>query len=50
MGAAPVYAAAPPGGDPSGRGILDPSFLGGQSKSVELIPLPKPILPPKDIP
>ena len=39
-----------PGGDPSGGGLLDPSFLGGQSKSVDLIPLPKPILPPKDTP
>lgn len=46
----PVNAAAPPGGDPSGGGLLDPEFLGGQSKSVELTPLPKPVLPPKDIP
>jgi len=50
MGAAPVNAAAPPGGDPSGGGVLDPAFLGGQSKSVDLAPLPRPKLPPKDIP
>ena len=41
---------ATPGGDPSGAGVLDPSALGGQSKSVDLIPLPKPLLPPKDDP
>lgn len=46
----PVNAGAPPGGDPSGGGLLDPEFLGGQSKSVELAPLPKPVLPRKDIP
>ena len=46
----PVNAGAPPGGDPSGGGLLDPEFLGGQSKSVDLIPLPKPVLPPKNIP
>lgn len=39
-----------PGGDPSGGGLLDPSVLGGQSKVVDLIPLPKPLLPPKDAP
>ena len=50
MGAAPVNAAAPPGGDPSGGGMFDPAFLGGQSKSVTLAPLPKPKLPPKDLP
>jgi hypothetical protein len=50
MGAAPVNAAAPPGGDPSGGGMFDPSFLGAQSKSVDLAPLPKPKLPPKDLP
>lgn len=49
-GTAPVNATAPPGGDPSGGGLLDPAFLGGQSKSVDLIPLPKPILARKDIP
>jgi len=38
------------GGDPSGGGVFDPSALGGQSKSVDLIPLPKPLLPPKDNP
>lgn len=41
---------AMPGGDPSGGGVFDPSALGGQSKSVNLIPLPKPILPPKGPP
>jgi hypothetical protein len=41
---------ATPGGDPSGGGVLDPAALGGQSKSVDLIPLPKPLLPPKDYP
>ncbi|MFE0757731.1 hypothetical protein ACFW16_27470 [Inquilinus sp. NPDC058860] len=46
----PVNAGAPPGGDPSGGGLLDPEFLGGQSKSVELAPLPKPVLPRKDLP
>lgn len=49
-GTSPVNAAAPPGGDPSGGGLFDPAFLGGQSKSVDLIPLPKPLLPPKDVP
>lgn len=39
---------ATPGGDPSGGGLLDPAALGGQSKSVNLIPLPRPLLPPKD--
>ena len=39
-----------PGGDPSGGGLLDPSVLGGQSKVVDLIPLPKPLLPPKEMP
>ena len=39
------------GGDPSGGGaMLDPSVLGGQTKSVDLIPLPKPLLPPKELP
>lgn len=46
----PLNTAAPPGGDPSGGGLFDPAFLGGQSKAVELVPLPKPILPPKDVP
>jgi len=50
MGAAPVSAAAPPGGDPSGGGLFDPSMLGAQSKSVTLEPLPKPKLPAKDLP
>ncbi|WP_395021687.1 hypothetical protein [Dongia sp.] len=50
MGAAPVNAAAPPGGDPSGGGLFDPSLLGAQSKSVTLAPLPKPKLPAKDLP
>ncbi|MGO4724732.1 MULTISPECIES: hypothetical protein [unclassified Inquilinus] len=50
IGTGPVDTTAPPGGDPSGGGLLDPAFLGGQSKSVDLVPLPKPVLPPKDIP
>ena len=50
MGAAPVNTAAPPGGDPSGGGMFDPSLLGAQSKSVTLEPLPKPKLPAKDLP
>ena len=41
---------APPGGDPSGGGLLDPAFMGGQSKTVDLVPLPPPDLPPKDEP
>jgi len=41
---------APPGGDPSGGGLLDPSFMGGQSRTVDLVPLPPPDLPPKDEP
>lgn len=36
------------GGDPSGGGVLDPAALGGQTKSIDLIPLPKPLLPPKE--
>jgi hypothetical protein len=40
-----------PGGDPSGgAGMLDPSVLGGQTRSVDLIPLPRPLLPPKEMP
>lgn len=39
-----------PGGDPSGGGLLDPEHLGGQSKAVDLVPLPAPILPAKDDP
>jgi hypothetical protein len=50
MGAAPVNAGAPPGGDPSGGGLFDPSFLGAQSRTVTLEPLPKPKLPSKDLP
>jgi hypothetical protein len=50
MGSAPVNTAAPPGGDPSGGGMFDPSFLGAQSRSVMLEPLPKPKLPAKDLP
>jgi hypothetical protein len=37
-----------PGGDPSGGGLLDPAFLGGDSQMIELAPLPAPRLPPKD--
>jgi hypothetical protein len=43
-----VSRGATPGGDPSGGGLFDPAALGGQSKSIDLIPLPKPLLPPKD--
>ena len=43
-----VSQGAAPGGDPSGGGLFDPAALGGQSKSVDLIPLPRPLLPPKD--
>lgn len=42
--------AAPPGGDPSGGGLLDAEFMGGQSKMVTLAPLPAPVLPPKGEP
>jgi hypothetical protein len=45
-----VSRGATPGGDPSGGGLFDPAALGGQSKSIDLIPLPKPLLPPKDDP
>jgi hypothetical protein len=45
-----VSQGAQPGGDASGGGLFDPAALGGQSKSVDLIPLPKPLLPPKDDP
>jgi len=38
------------GGDPSGGGMLAPSAVGGQSSVVNLIPLPPPLLPPKDAP
>ena len=39
-----------PGGDASGGGLFDPAALGGQSKAIDLIPLPPPLLPPKDDP
>jgi hypothetical protein len=42
--------ATEPGGDPASGGFLDPSFLGGDSKSVEFAPLPAPALPPKGAP
>ena len=45
-----VSQGAMPGGDPSGGGVFDPAALGGQSKSVDLIPLPKALLPPKGDP
>ena len=45
-----VTQGAQAGGDPSGGGVFDPAALGGQSKSVDFIPLPKPLLPPKDGP
>jgi hypothetical protein len=42
--------AAAPGGDPTGGGPLDLSFLTGESGNIEFAPLPNPILPPKDAP
>jgi hypothetical protein len=45
-----VSQGAMPGGDPSGGGMFDPAALGGQSKAIDLIPLPPPLLPPKDDP
>jgi hypothetical protein len=39
-----------PGGDPSGGGLLDPAFFGGETQSVEFAPLPVPILPAKAAP
>ena len=45
-----VSQGAMPGGDPSGGGMFDPAALGGQSKALDLIPLPPPLLPPKDNP
>lgn len=45
-----VRQGAMPGGDPSGGGLFDPAALGGQSKGINLIPLPPPLLPPKDDP
>lgn len=45
-----VSQGAMPGGDPSGAGLFDPAALGGQSKAIDLIPLPRPLLPPKDNP
>jgi hypothetical protein len=46
----PVRPAADPGGDPSGGGLLDPAFFGGESQSVEFAPMPAPVLPPKGLP
>ena len=45
-----VSQGAMPGGDPSGGGLFDPAALGGQSKAIDLILLPRPLLPPKDDP
>lgn len=45
-----VSQGAMPGGDPSGGGLFDPAVVGGQSKAIDLIPLPRPLLPPKDDP
>lgn len=45
-----VSQGATPGGDPSGGGVLDPAAIGGQMTAVDLIPLPPPLLPPKDDP
>jgi hypothetical protein len=39
-----------PGGDPSGGGLLDPAFMGGDSQAVEFAPLPVAKLPAKDAP
>ena len=41
---------AAPGGDPTGGGPLDLSFLTGESGHIEFAPLPAPILPAKDVP
>src|SRR6267154_1296570 len=43
------YSAAP-GGDPTGGGPLDLSFLTGESGNIEFAPLQVPILPAKDTP
>lgn len=45
-----VSQGAMPGGDPSGGGLFDPAALGGQSRAIDLIPLPRPLLPPKEDP
>jgi hypothetical protein len=42
--------AAAPGGDPTGGGPLDLSFLTGESGNIEFAPLPVPLLPPKGPP
>jgi hypothetical protein len=42
--------AAAPGGDPTGGGLLDLSFLTGESGNIEFSALPPPVLPPKDAP
>jgi hypothetical protein len=41
---------AAPGGDPTGGGPLDLSFLTGESGNIEFAPLPVPLLPPKEEP
>lgn len=41
---------AAPGGDPTGGGPLDLSFLTGESGNIEFSPLPVPLLPAKDTP
>jgi hypothetical protein len=41
---------AAPGGDPTGGGPLDLSFLTGESGNIEFAPLPVPLLPPKEAP
>jgi hypothetical protein len=38
------------GGDPSGGGLLDSAFMGGDSQAVEFAPLPVAKLPAKDAP
>ncbi len=47
---APLNRDIDPGGDPAGGGSLDPAMLGGNSKSVEFAPLPRPVLPAKEAP
>jgi hypothetical protein len=45
-----VLGGASSGGDPSGGGMPAPSAVGGQSGLVNLVPLPPPLLPPKEAP
>jgi len=47
-----MHAAAPagvePGGDPSGGGLLDEAFMGGESQTINFAPMPVAKLPAKD--